>query len=144
MQYQMLVGLPSSNRLPITDSLVLVIWRSLDLYALGCVHFGYFGFVCAAEFTVPNLASFLPLIHLTVQNIGVDAPFSPLCMCIIIKTSKTDPFCKGCDIHISLGCHPLFAVQAVMAYISQRGSSPGICFAFRMVNCFLMAFSLIG
>ena len=89
---------------------------------------GYFGFLCAAEFTVPSLASFSPLIHLTVQYIAVDAPSSPSCMCIKIKASKTDPFCKGSDIHTGLGRDPLYAVQAMMADLSQRSSSPGPLF----------------
>ena len=89
---------------------------------------GYFGFLRAAEFTVPSLASFSPLIHLTAQYIAVDALSSPLCMCIKIKASNTDPFCKGSDIHIGLGHDPLCAVQAMMVYLSQRASSPGPLF----------------
>ena len=89
---------------------------------------GYFGFLRAAEFTVPSLASFSPLIHLTVQDIAVDAPSSPLSMRVKIKASKTDPFRKGSEIHIGLGCHPLCAVQAMMAYLSHRGSSQGPLF----------------
>ena len=89
---------------------------------------GYFGFLRAAELTVPSLASFSPLIHLTVLDIAVDAPSSPSCMHVKIKASKTDPFRKGSDIHIGLGRHPLCAVQAMMAYLSQRGGSPGPLF----------------
>ena len=121
---------PSSNRLPITDSLMLVIWRSLDthipypcMFWVTCT-LGYFGFLRAAEFTVASLASFSPLLHLTVLDIAVYAPSSPLCMRIKIKASKTDPFHKGSDIHISLGRHSRCAVQAMMAYLSQRGTSP--------------------
>ena len=97
---------------------MLVIWRSLDMHIPDHCMFwaactlGYFGFLRAAEFTVPSLASFSPLIHLTVLNIAVDAPFSPSCMRVKIKASKTDPFRRGSDIHIGLGHHPLCAVQA--------------------------------
>ena len=49
-------------------------------------------------------------------------------MRVKIKASKTDPFRKGSDIHIGLGRHPLCAVQAMMAYLSQRGGSPGPLF----------------
>lgn len=89
---------------------------------------GYFGFLRAAEFTVPNLASFSPLVHLTVQDIAVDAPSSPSCMRIKIKASKTDPFRKGSDVHISRGRQPLCAVHTMMAYLSLRGSTPGPLF----------------
>ena len=51
---------------------------------------------------------------------------SPLsCMRVTIKASKTDPFRKGADLHIGLGSHPLFEVQAMMAYLSLRGNAPG-------------------
>ena len=127
-------GSLSSNRLPIIASLMLVIWRPLDMpipdhcmFWATCT-LGYFGFLHAAEFTVPSLASFSPSIHLTVLDIAVDAPSSPSCMRIKIKASKTDPFHKAYNIHISLGRHPLCAVQALMAYLSQRGSSPGLLF----------------
>ena len=106
---------------------MLVIWRSLDqpIPAGHCMFWApctleYFDFLCATEFTVPNLPSFSPLIHLTVQDIAVDAPSSPLCMRIKIKASKTDPFRKGSDIHIGLGHYPLCGVQ-----VFQTGSSPG-------------------
>ena len=59
-------GSPSSSRLPITDDLMLVIWKSLNLqppdhcmFWLACT-LGYFGFLRSAEFTVPSLASFSP------------------------------------------------------------------------------------
>ena len=56
---------------------------------------GYFVFLRAAEFTVPNLASFSSSIHLTVRDIAVDGASSPSCMQVTIKASKTDPFRKG-------------------------------------------------
>ena len=90
---------------------MLVIWKSLDMHIPDHCMFwaactlGYFGFLRAAEFTVPSLASFSPLIHLTVLDIAVDTPSSPSCMRVKIKASKTDPFHKGSDIHIGLGRH---------------------------------------
>ena len=60
-------GSSLSSRLPITDDLMLVIWRSLDLrlpdhlmFWVAC-SLGYFGFLCTSEFTVPSLASFSPV-----------------------------------------------------------------------------------
>ena len=56
-------GSPASQRLPITHSLLLVIHRALDLKIFDHCAFwaacllGYFGFLCSAEFTVPNLAT---------------------------------------------------------------------------------------
>ena len=68
---------------------------------------GYFGFLRAAEFTVPNLASFFPAIHLSVADLAVDSLQSPNCLYVRIKASKTHPFCQGCHIHIGLGRAPL-------------------------------------
>ena len=129
-------GTSSSTRLPITDDLLLVIWRSLDL---GCPNhlmfwaaclLGYFGFLRASEFTVPNLSTFSASLHLSVQDIAVDSSSAPSSMRIRIKGSKTDPFRKGCFIHIGLGRHPLCAVQAMMSYLALRGAASGPLFLF--------------
>ena len=86
---------------------------------------GFFGFLCASEFTVPSLASFSPSSHLGVQDIAVDSPSAPSCMHLKIKASKTDPFRKGAFIHIGLGRPPLCAVHLVMSYLACRGDVPG-------------------
>ena len=73
------VAFSSSSRLPITDDLMLVIWRSLDLHLPDHCMFwpacslGYFGFLHASEFTVPNWSSFSSSLHLGVQDIAVDS-----------------------------------------------------------------------
>ena len=84
-------GSPAAQRLSITDSLLLVIHGALNLKILdhcafwGACMMGYFGFLCAAEFTVPNLASFSPAIHLSVADIAVDSLQSPTCLRVRIK-----------------------------------------------------------
>ena len=117
-------GSPAAQRLTITNSLLLVIHQALDLkifdyctFWVACM-LGYFGFLHAAEFTVPNLASFSPAIHLPVADIAVDSLQSPTCLSVRIKVSKTDPFRQGCHIHIGLGRAPLCAVHALLAYLS--------------------------
>ena len=79
-------GSSSSNQLPITDDLMLVIWRSLDLHLLDHCMFwaacslGYFGFLHTSEFTIHNLSSFSSSLHLGVQDIAVDSPqLHPAC-----------------------------------------------------------------
>jgi len=127
-------GSPSSLRLPITDDLMLVIWWSLDLRLLdhcmlwAACSLGYFGFLCASEFTVPNLSSFSSSLHLGVQDIAVDSLSAPSCMHSKIKGSKTDPFWKGCLIHIGFGRHPLCAIHALMTYLVLRDDAPGPLF----------------
>ena len=127
-------GSPSSSRLPITDDLMLVIWKSLNLqlpdhcmFWVACT-LGYFGFLRSAEFTVPSLASFSPSVHLGVQDLAVDSSTAPSCIRVTIKASKTDPFRKGCSIHIGLGKYPLCAVHASLAYLAIRGDGPGPLF----------------
>ena len=60
---------------------------------------------------MPNLGSFSPTVHLTFPDIALDSTSSPSCMRVRIKASKTDPFRKGCDIHIGLDSAPLCAIQ---------------------------------
>ena len=127
-------GSPAARRLPITDSLLLVIHQALDLnifyhctFWTACM-LGYFGFLRAAEFTVPNLASFSPAGHLSVADIAVDLLQSPTCLRVRIKASKTDPFCQGFHIHIGLGRATLCAIQALLAYLSLRGNVTGPLF----------------
>ena len=72
-------GSPAARHFPITDSLLLVIHRALDLnifyhcaFWAACM-LGYFGFLGTEEFTIPNLARFSPAIHLLVEDIAVDS-----------------------------------------------------------------------
>ena len=127
-------GSLAARRLPITDSLLLVVYRALDLnifhhcaFWAACM-LGYFGFLRAAEFTVPDLASFYPVSHLSVADIAEDSLQSPACLRVRIKVSKTDLFRLGCHIHIGLGRAPLCAVQALLACLSLRGNVPGPLF----------------
>ena len=127
-------GSSSSNRLPITNDLMIVIWRSLDLrlpdhcmFWAAC-SLGYFGFLHSSEFTIPYLSSFSSSLHLGIQDIVVDSSSAPSCMPIKIKGSKTDLFRKGCLIHIGVGRHPLCAVHALMPHLSHRGGAPGPLF----------------
>ena len=103
----------------------MTFWKSLDLdqpdhcmFWAPCT-LGYFGFLWSAEFTLSSLSTFCPLIHLTVGDIAVDLVV-PSCLCIKIKSSKADPFCKGCCVHIGLG-NSRCAVHAMTAYLAVRG-----------------------
>ena len=88
----------------------------------------YFGFLHSSEFTVLSLATFSEEHHLGVAEIAVDSPVSPSCLRVRIKASKTDPFHKGCFIHIGRGKPPLCAISGLMAYLGLRGNSPGPLF----------------
>lgn len=122
--------------LPITDDVMAIIFTALDVngpdhcmfWAARCL--AYFGFLSSAEFTIPNLASFTPSIHLGVADISVDSHSSPLCLRIRIKASKTDLFRKGCFMHIGRGSFPLCAVQSLLSYLTIRGNASGPLFLF--------------
>ena len=88
----------------------------------------YFGFLRSAEFTVPNLASFNSSMHLQVADLAFDSLTAPTSLRVIIKASKTDPFRKGCQIHIGRGHPPLCAVSAMAAYLQLRGGASGPLF----------------
>ena len=62
------------------------------LWAACCL--GFFGFLRAGKFTVN--CTFDPSIHLTVQDLQVDAEANPSSLRVRIKSSKTDPFHQGC------------------------------------------------
>ena len=117
-----------------TDNILIVIWQSLNMACSDHYMFwaactlGYFGFLRWAEFTVLSLANLTASLHLTVQDIAADDVSAPYCMRVRIKASKTDPFPKGAEIHIDPEVYPLCAVQAMMAYLVQRGNVPGPLF----------------
>ena len=108
--------------LAITDHIMMVIFPALDLtYPDHCMfwaacNLAYFSFLRSAEFTVPNLVSYVPAIHLGVADIAVDSHSSPLCLRLRIKASKTDPFRKGCFLYVGRGVFPLCAISSMLAY----------------------------
>ena len=116
---------------------MMVIFRALDLTHLDYCMFwaacnlAYFGFLRLAEFTVPNLASYVPAVHLGVADIAVDSRWSPSYLCLRINASKTDRFCKGCFLHIGKGEFLLCAIYSLLAYLTLRGDALGPLFLFR-------------
>ena len=130
-------GSSDMQRLPITDDILMVIFSALDLSLFdhrmfwAACNLAYFGFLRSAEFTVPNLASFSCSLHQSLADIAVDSDTKPSCLRVRIKASKTDPFRKGCFIHIGRGNYPLCALQSVMDYLAVRGNSGGPLFLFQ-------------
>lgn len=130
-------GTHVAQRLPVTDSIMLVIFSSLQMTNYDHLMFwaactlAYFGFLRSSEFTVPNLSSFSSSIHLGLDDIAVDSSSTPSCLRIRIKASKTDPFRKGCFIHIGKGRSPLCAVEAMLSYLVFRGNKPGPLFVLK-------------
>ena len=115
--------------LVIAKALNLQIYDHCMLWA-ACT-LAYFGFLRAAEFTVPSLSQFSKSIHLEMSDLAVDSTSHPSCLRIHVKASKTDPFRKGSTIYIGRGAPPLCAVEAVLAYLSRRGNASGPLFLFQ-------------
>lgn len=92
---------------------MLFIWKSLNVHLTDHCEFwaactlGYFGFLGAGEFTVPNLTIFS-----SCAVIVVNGASSTSCMRVAIKAFETDPSDphKGANLNIGLGSHPLCAV----------------------------------
>ena len=130
-------GDTASLRLPVTDDIMMVIFRALDLNLpdqcmfWAAYNLAFFGFLCSAEFTVLNLASFSPSIHSGLTDVAVDSMSSPSCLWLRIKASKTDPFRKGVFLHIGRGEFPLCAIRSLLAYLTLRGNAPGPLFLFQ-------------
>ena len=127
-------GERNSNRLPVTDHILLSIHRHLDVaqadhvmfWAACCVAF--FGFLRSAEFTAPSVSAYSAEIHLSLSDVSVDSMTAPSCIRLRIKVSKTDPFRKGCFVYLGRGHSPLCPIEALLAYLSVRGGSPGPLF----------------
>ena len=120
---------------PVTADLMSVLHRSLDLanpdnvmlWAACCV--GFFDFLRGGEFTVNS--PFDPSLHLTLDDIQVDAPLNPQSVRVFIKCFKTDPFRKGCFIFLGRGSAPLCPVVSLVNYLHLRGPGPGPLFIYQ-------------
>ena len=81
------------GRLPITDGIMLVIFKSLSstydhiIFWAACT-LAYFGFLRLGEFMVPSLECFSADLHLVLDDIAVDSQSSPFCMRVRIKVTK--------------------------------------------------------
>ena len=124
-----------THRQSVTADLVSVLHRSLDLanpdnvmlWAACCVDF--FGFLRGGEFTVNS--PFDPSLHLTLDDMQVDAPLNPQSVCVFIKCSKTDPFQKGCFVFLGRGSAPLCPVVSLVNYFHLCGPGPGPLFLYQ-------------
>ena len=121
-------GSSPPTHLPITNDLLQIIQRSLDLkfhdhvmlWAVCCL--GFFGFLFAGKFTTNS--SFDPSIHLAVSDVQADALVDPTCFRVHIKSSKTDPFRVGCVIYVGCGNSVICPVAALGNFLALRGLSP--------------------
>ena len=50
---------------------------------------------------------------------------------VVIKKSKTDPFCMGATLRIYSISHPLCPVRAISRFLRRRGTQPGPFFMYQ-------------
>ena len=132
-------GSQKRSRLPISPNILRTIkgiWNRSEptkdevmLWAACCL--GFFGFLRAGEFTVPDDKSYDPTCHLSFGDVAVDSQIKPQVVRITVKQSKTDPFRKGIDIYIGRTGNDLCPVAALLSYLAERGSIKGPFFRFQ-------------
>lgn len=123
---------PSRQRAPITIPMLRAICGTLNLRVHNEVVFwamtvtGFFGFLRVSEFTVSG--EFDPTHHLCRQDLSLAADFSSCYL--LIKTSKTDPFRRGCRVVLGATGDAVCPVLALLLYLSRRARTAGPLFKF--------------
>jgi len=120
-------GLSSRCQLPITMSVMrqlkgalaaepqfasqdkLMLWSAFTL--------AFFGFLHSSEFTSPSTSYFNSLVHLSHSVISFTMQGS---LIMQLKSSKTDPFRKGCSITLSPSGQSVCAVRAMRRYLDHQ------------------------
>ena len=120
---------PRSSRLPVTQPILLAIQSAFSLAVFDHCMFwaacslAFFGFLPVSEFTC--FGPFDPRIHLSLSDVWFDPSGS---IRLLIKSSKTDPFCRGVILSIGPSGHSLCLVSALRHYLQLRGFVPGPLF----------------
>lgn len=90
----------------------------------------FFAFLRSGEVVVPSDSAFDPTWHLAYGDVRADNNKSPQFLEVKIKASKTDPFCVGTTVFLGRTSRDICPVAAVLGYMVQRGSEPGVFFRF--------------
>jgi len=123
-------GLSSRRRLPITMTVMrqlkgalaadpqftsqdkLMLWSAFTL--------AFFGFLRSSEFTSPSTSYLNSLVHLYHSDISFTTQGSVIMQ---LRSSKTDPFRKGCSITLSPSGRSVCAVRAMRRYLDHQPPS---------------------
>jgi len=73
-------------------------YKNIMLWAACCIAF--FGFMQVGEFTIPGPDDYEASSHLSLSDISIDSWTSPCLLKVILKQSKTNPFCRGVNIYL--------------------------------------------
>ena len=87
----------------------LMLWSAFTLV--------FFGFLCSSEFTSPSTSYFNSLVHLSHSDISFTTQGS---LIMQLKSSKTDPFRKGCSVMLSPSGRSVCAVRAMRSYLDHQ------------------------
>ena len=123
------------EKLPISSFVLQTLKLQLDLEKFDDVMFwaacctAFFGFLRAAEFTVPN-SGFCSNLHLSVSDVSVDKTPVPNMAIVHLARSKTDQYGKGCSVILARSDSALCPVTALMTYLRLRGMTPGPLFIY--------------
>ena len=122
-------------RLPITIAVLRQIRGVIDrapdpdshvFWAVATVAF--FGFFRLGELLVGNEAEYTTTTHLSWGDVAVNSNSMASMVKIHLKRSKCDQFGAGADVLLGrTGCD-VCPVEAIIAYVNQRGKSPGYFF----------------
>ena len=85
-------------------------------------YLGFFGFLRVSEFTIPAQDQYDQSCHLSFNDVSLDSQDNPQMLRVSIKQSKTDPFCKGVDIHLGATGHSLCPIRGILPYLTLIGS----------------------
>lgn len=127
-------GIPQArSRLPITPAVLRQIRASLvggtpdvdDIMVWAAATTCFFGFFRAGELTVPTCTAFNPAVHLAWGDVACDDGQPPTMVRLFLKRSKTDQFGRGVDVYLGATGDDLCPVAAVLAYVANRGDTPG-------------------
>ena len=127
-------GLSSRRRLPITMSVMRQLKEALatdpritsrdKLMLWSAFTLAFFAFLRSSEFTSPSSTRFNSRVHLCFSDISFTTTGS---LSLQLKTSKTDPFRKGCLITVAPSGRSVCAVRAIRRYLDHqppRSASP--------------------
>ena len=96
------------------------------IWAACCLAF--FGFLRVSEFTIPSNSQFDEASHLCLNNISIDSKDNPKMLQILLKQSKTDPFCRGVSICLGATESNLCPAKGILPYLELRGTCTGPLF----------------
>ena len=145
-------------RLPIGPSVLRKlggVWNRIgpsrdEVMLLAACCLGFFGFLRAGEFTVPDDKSYDSKCHLSYGDVAVDSQSRTQVVRITIKQSK---FRRGIDMFMGRTGNDLCPVAALLAYLADRGAKKGPLFMFvdgrfltrqRLVDCVRAALHSAG